>query len=81
VLVRVSYFPNWKVDGAIGPYRVAPNMMVVIPTSTSVSMSFEPSIVDRFAYLLTVIGIGVTIVIFRRDRRANRQVTADLATT
>ena len=56
-------------------------MMVVIPTSTSVAMSFEPSIVDRFAYLLTVIGIGVTIVIFRRDRRANRQVTAALATT
>jgi hypothetical protein len=81
VLVRVSYFPNWNVSGAEGPYRVAPNMMVVIPTSTSVSMSFEPSIVDRFAYLLTVIGIGVTIVIFRRDRRANRQVTADLATT
>ena len=81
VLVRVSYFPNWKVSGADGPYRVAPNMMVVVPTSTSVSMSFEPSIVDRLAYLLTVIGIGVTIVIFRRDRRANRQVTADLATT
>ena len=76
VLVRVSYFPNWNVSGADGPYRVAPNMMVVIPTSNSVSMSFESSLVDHFAYLLTLAGIVVTIVIFRRDRRENRQVTA-----
>ena len=75
VLVRVSYFPNWNVSGAEGPYRVAPNMMVVIPTSNSVSMSFESSIVDHFAYLLPRVGIVVTIVVFRRDRRANRQVT------
>ena len=32
VLVRVSYFPTWKVEGADGPYRVAPNFMVVVPT-------------------------------------------------
>ncbi len=31
VLVRVSYFPTWKVEGADGPYRVAPNLMVVVP--------------------------------------------------
>jgi hypothetical protein len=75
VLVRVSYFPNWKVSGADGPYRVAPNMMVVIPTSESVSMSFEASALDRFAYLLTLVGIVVIVIMFRRDRRANRQVT------
>ena len=32
VLVKVSYFPNWQVDGAEGPYRIAPNLMVVVPT-------------------------------------------------
>ncbi|MFM7493418.1 MAG: hypothetical protein ACKO2A_05860, partial [Acidimicrobiaceae bacterium] len=36
VLVRMSYFPNWKVENAEGPFRVAPNMMVVIPTSNDV---------------------------------------------
>ncbi len=39
VLVKTSYFPNWKVEGAAGPYRVSPNLMVVIPTSTEVSIS------------------------------------------
>ena len=24
VLVKTSYFPNWKVNGAEGPYRVTP---------------------------------------------------------
>ena len=32
VLVKASYFPNWRVEGADGPYRVAPNLMVVVPT-------------------------------------------------
>ncbi len=30
-LVRTSYFPNWDASGAEGPYRVAPNLMVVVP--------------------------------------------------
>ncbi|MFZ4812803.1 MAG: hypothetical protein ACOYL9_15800, partial [Ilumatobacteraceae bacterium] len=29
VLVRESYFPTWKAEGADGPYRVAPNWMVL----------------------------------------------------
>ena len=33
VLVKVSYFPNWTAHGAEGPYRIAPNLMVVVPTS------------------------------------------------
>ena len=69
VLVRVSYFPNWQVTGAKGPYRVAPNMMVVVPTSTDVSMHFKASFVDRFAYLLTIVGFVGLFVMWRRDRR------------
>ena len=62
VLVKMSYFPNWQVDGAEGPYRVAPNFMVVIPTSTSVHMHYEPSTSDRFFYFLTLVGIGLLVL-------------------
>jgi hypothetical protein len=72
VLVRVSYFPNWRVEGAEGPYRVAPNMMVVVPTQTEVRLSFGPSLVDRFAYLLTGAGILALVVVWRRERRSRR---------
>ena len=70
VLVRVSYFPNWKVDGATGPFRVAPNMMVVIPTSNTVKLHYCSSSRDYVAYLLTFIGIGVLV---RRRRRMRRE--------
>ena len=76
VLVRVSYFPNWRADGAQGPYRVAPNMMVVVPTETDVRLSFGQSNVDRFAYLLTLVGIVTTVVIWRRER-AKRTLSPD----
>lgn len=62
VLVKVSYFPNWKVDGAKGPYHVAPNFMVVIPTSTHVRLHYERSNLDLFAYFLTFVGIGLLVV-------------------
>ena len=61
VLVKVSYFPNWEVDGAEGPYRIAPNSMVVVPTSTHVRLHYEPQPLDRIAYLLTFLGIALMI--------------------
>ena len=66
VLVKVSYFPNWQVDGAKGPYRVAPNFMVVIPTSNHVRLHYEASNSDKFFYLLTIAGI-VLLVVWRRS--------------
>jgi hypothetical protein len=65
VLVRVSYFPNWNVDGAEGPYRIAPNFMVVVPTENEVRLSYGRSGSDLFYYALTLVGIGL-LVFFRR---------------
>ena len=78
VLVRVSYFPNWEVSGADGPYRVAPNMMVVIPTSQEVSMNFKPSLIDRLAYLLSGLGILAVLLMWRQNRRAKGQVAGGI---
>jgi len=78
VLVRVSYFPNWEVSGADGPYRVAPNMMVVIPTSQDISMIFKPSLIDRLAYLFSGLGILAVLLMWRQDRRAKGQVAREI---
>ena len=70
VLVKMSYFPNWKVDGADGPYRVAPNFMVVVPTSTSVHMHYEASTSDHFFYFVSLLGIALLVLWrFRGDVR------------
>ena len=40
MLVKISYYPRWQVSGATGPYRVSPNLMVVVPTSKNVSLVY-----------------------------------------
>lgn len=69
ILVKVSYFPNWTVSGAKEVYRAAPNMMVVVPTEKNVRMSYEPSNLDQFAYILTFAGIVLVVFMFRRRLR------------
>jgi hypothetical protein len=66
VLVRVSYFPTWEVDGADGPYRVAPNFMVVVPTSNEVTLSYSKTPLDWFFYSLTAVGIALCFYWRRR---------------
>ena len=65
VLVRMSYFPNWKAHGAQGPFRVAPNLMVVIPTENEVRLHYGYTTVDFFSYFLTLVGVGMMVVRWR----------------
>ncbi len=69
VLIKVSYFPNWKVTGADKVYRAAPNMMVVVPTSNKVTLTYEESLLDRSSYLLTFAGIVLLVFMVRRRLR------------
>jgi uncharacterized membrane protein len=67
VVVRASYFPNWEVDGAKGPYRVSPNLMVVVPTSRHVSLHYGRTAVDWLGILLSLVGaVGVVFLARRR---------------
>ena len=57
VLVKVSYFPNWHASGADGPWRVTPNLMVVVPTSHDVTLSYGRSAADNLGQLATLAGL------------------------
>ena len=65
VLVKTSYFPNWQVSGGDGPYRVSPNLMVVVPTSTHVSMYYGTTSVDWLAWGLTLLGLIGLVFMWR----------------
>jgi len=52
-LIKVSYFPNWKVRGARGVYPVSPHFMLVIPRETEVVLTYERTGWD-------IAGIGIT---------------------
>jgi hypothetical protein len=81
VLVKVSYFPNWTVSGAQGPYRATPNFMVVVPTSTDVHLHYGWTPVDIAAYAITGLGL-LGLLFLRRSEQADEApqapVDADL---
>ena len=70
VVVKVSYFPNWQVSGADGPYRVAPNFMVVVPTDTHVELTYGRTPVEYASYTATLLGIVGLILLARRPQMA-----------
>jgi len=71
VLVKVSAFANWRAHSAQGPYRVTPNLMVVVPTSENVSLQYETTNAEWLGRLATLLGIvGLVLLIRRQPRRS-----------
>ncbi|WP_334142437.1 hypothetical protein [Rhabdothermincola sp.] len=65
VLVKASYFPNWKASGAQGPYRVTPNLMVVVPTSDHVELRYGYTGIDLAGWGLSFVGLVGLFLLFR----------------
>ena len=65
VLVRISWFPNWKTAGAAGPYRAMPNYMVVIPTRNDVVLTYGKTDFDHLGSMASVVGL-IGLAVLRR---------------
>jgi hypothetical protein len=76
VVVRASYFPNWRASGADGPYRAAPNLMVVVPTSHDVTLTYGRSTADTLGQVLTLAAVAAAVALAVVDRRRRRAATA-----
>ena len=63
VLVKTSYFPNWQAHGAKGPFRVSPNLMVVVPTQRDVSLTYGLTGVDWLGRFVTLLGIAGLVLL------------------
>jgi hypothetical protein len=69
-LIKVSYFPNWTAEGAAGPYRAAPSLMVVVPTSEQVVLEFENTNAENIGMALTLTAAaGLGVYAYQRRRR------------
>lgn len=74
VLVKASHFPNWQASGARGPWRVTPNLMVVVPTSSHVELRYGTTGVESAGWALSLLGLVIVVVLgvrgsVGRDRR------------
>jgi len=60
-LIKISYFPNWKVKGADKIYMVSPTFMMVFPENEHVELYYGSTFPDVLGKILTFVGIIILI--------------------
>ncbi len=74
--VKISYFPNWHVKGAEGPFLASPSLMMVIPTSGHVELYYGRTWANTLGQTLQTLAwallLGLTIwrIVLRQKRRS-----------
>jgi hypothetical protein len=73
VLVKVSYFPRWHVSGAQGPYRVTPNLMVVVPSAHHVALTYGSDSSLTAGNVVTDLTVALGLIVWWRTRRRRKR--------
>jgi hypothetical protein len=60
-LIRVSYHPNWHVEGAERIYLVSPSFMLIYPTEKRVRLYFGRSFPNYLGIGLTLLGLLIIL--------------------
>jgi len=61
LLIRMSYHPNWKVEGAERIYLVSPSFMLIFPKQERVRLYYGPGWPENVGKALTAIGLMVLL--------------------
>lgn len=61
--IKISYFPNWRADGADGPFVVSPSFMMVIPRQDTVTLTYGSTLSDKIGAALTLTGWLVVVLL------------------
>jgi hypothetical protein len=61
LLVKVSYHPNWKVEGADMVYLASPSFMLIFPNREEVRLYFGKTFWNYLGNALTILGVLVII--------------------
>ena len=66
VLVKITYFPGWKVIGGKGPYLISPSFMMVIPLQKEMTLQFGYNLWDKIGMVMSLLGLITVILITRK---------------
>jgi hypothetical protein len=73
LLVKISYHPRWRAEGAFGPYLVSPGLMLVVPRQTQVRLRYAARAgSDLLGLALFSLAGGLGLVAAGRRWRARR---------
>ncbi len=61
LMVKVSYYPSWQVEGAEKIYLISPSFMLIYPESNDVTLYYANTAIDYIGLLLSVAGIAIII--------------------
>ncbi len=61
-LIKVSYHPNWKIEGADKIYLVSPSFMLVYPNQKQVRLYFGKSIFNYIGETMSLIGLTFVFI-------------------
>ncbi len=79
LLVKVSYHPNWRVEGADRIYLVSPSFMLIYPTQSAVRLYYGRGWPDKAGALLTILGLAIlalNLPLPGRERKTLWQLSA-----
>lgn len=61
-LIKYTYFPGWKVKGAVGPYLISPSFMMVIPNENEVFLEYSYNNWDKIGFGLSAVSLIILVL-------------------
>ena len=61
-LIKVSYHPNWQVEGAGRIYLVSPSLMLVYPEQHQVRLYFGKTVYNYLGEALSLVGLSIVLI-------------------
>tara|TARA_B100000686_G_scaffold173692_1_gene180877 strand:+ start:151 stop:2346 length:2196 start_codon:yes stop_codon:yes gene_type:complete len=65
-IIKVSYFPNWKINQGLGPYRISPSFMSIVPFENNVLLSFERVNIETYSFYFGIFSLLLSLILFWR---------------
>ena len=69
-IIKISYFPNWQIQNGLGPYRISPSFMAVVPFSENVELRFETTRVEKYSFYTSLFSLILFLGLIKK-RYAN----------
>jgi hypothetical protein len=81
LLVKISYHPRWRAEGADGPYLASPGLMLIVPRQAELRLTYTARTwADRLgrSLFLAAVAAGVFLARARLGRTGGRSMAAEV---